>query len=180
MLRIRAMTESDRDWAAAVVARYFGSPEMVSRGLRHDTRLLPGLIAEEGGQRLGLAHYRIEGHGCEVVTLVALRVRQGVGRRMVSELVSLSRAQGCRRIWLVTTNENRGAQRFYEALGWELVAIHHGALAAARRLKPEIPERAADGTPLEDELEYERRLDDAEPVGAPNPHSAGAASTSVS
>jgi len=47
-------------------------------------------------------------------------------------------------------------------LGWRLVTVHRGAVAAARRLKPEIPDCAADGTPIADELEYECRLDIAE------------------
>jgi len=81
---------------------------------------------------------------------------------MLQELEFVMRARGCSRMWLVTTNDNHAAQRFYEALGWSLVAVHRGAAAAARRLKPEIPERAPDGTPIEDELEYERRLDGEE------------------
>lgn len=54
-MKVRAATESDRCWAAAVVAQYFGTSEIISRGVRHDTRVLPGLIGEIGGERLGLA-----------------------------------------------------------------------------------------------------------------------------
>lgn len=166
-MTIRPITESDRDWAAALVARHFGTPEIISRGVRHDTLSLPGLLAEDGGERLGLVHYCIQGARCEVVTLIVLRPRQGLGRRMLEELGSLVRACGCCRLWLVTTNENRSARQFYEALGWRLVAVHRGAVTAARRLKPEIPERADDGTPIEDEIEYECRLDPAEPAMLP-------------
>jgi hypothetical protein len=59
---------------------------------------------------------------------------------------------------LVTTNDNRLAQQFYDALGWQQIAIHRGAVSAARRLKPEIPKCAKDGTPIEDEIEYELAL----------------------
>ncbi len=163
-MTIRPVTESDRDWAAALVAHYFGTPEIISRGVRHDTRSLPGLLAEDKGKQMGLVHHRIQGARCEVVTLIVLRPRQGLGRRLLEALGSLARASGCRCLWLVTTNENRPAQRFYEALGWRRVAVHRGAVTAARRLKPEIPERADDGTPIEDEIEYEFRLDTAEPA----------------
>ncbi len=60
-------------------------------------------------------------------------------------------------MWLVTTNELVGAQRFYERAGFRLVAVREGAVERSRRLKPEIPEVAEDGTPIRDELEYEYR-----------------------
>ena len=58
----------------------------------------------------------------------------------------------------VTTNDNGPAILFYRAVGWELVAVHKGAIAESRRLKPEIPEVGLGGVPIEDELEFELRL----------------------
>ena len=40
-----------------------------------------------------------------------------------------------------------------------LVATHCGAVKEARRLKPQIPAFGPDGTPIEDELEFEIRFD---------------------
>jgi len=166
LMRIRVLKESDREWAAAVVAQNFGSPEVISRGVRHESRSLPGLIAECEGERIGLLQYRIAAGHCEVVVVVALRRRQGTGRRMLAKMGVLARARSCLCLRLVTTNDNRSAQQFYEALGWKLVAVHRGAVAAARRLKPEIPTHAFDGTPIEDEFEYEFSLARADPDGA--------------
>jgi hypothetical protein len=39
-----------------------------------------------------------------------------------------------------------------------MVALRKGAVNDARRLKPAIPLAASDGTPIEDELEFERAL----------------------
>ena len=160
-MKIRAILESDRDWAAALITQHFGTPEIISRGVRHDTRSLPGLVAERGGERLGLLHYCVDGKRCEVVALVAIRQRQGLGRWLLSELASVAHGAGCSCLWLVTTNDNRSAQQFYNVLGWRQVAVHEGAVALSRRLKPEIPERAEDGTPIVDEIEYELQLDAA-------------------
>lgn len=154
-MNIRTITESDRSWAADVVAQHFCTPEIISRGVRHDTRSLPGLVVEDAKARLGLVHYCIVGTRCEVVAIVVLQPRQGLGRRLMEALGSVARAHGCACLWLVTTNDNRAAQAFYAALGWRLVAVHRRAVAVARRQKSEIPERAADGTRIEDELEYE-------------------------
>jgi len=60
-------------------------------------------------------------------------------------------------IWLVTTNDNRSAQRFFVKLGMTLVAIHRGAIAHARALKPSLPEFGERGVPIEDEYVYEWR-----------------------
>lgn len=60
-MKIRTITESDRGWAADVVAQHFGTSEIVSRGVRHDTRSLPGLVVEDAKARLGLVHYCIVG-----------------------------------------------------------------------------------------------------------------------
>ncbi len=157
-MKVRMITESDRSWAAALVAQHFCSTEIVSRGVLHDTRALPGLVIEDAKARLGFVQYSIVGTRCEVVAIVIMQPRQGLGRRLMEALSSIARGHNCSCLWLVTTNDNRGAQAFYAALGWKLVAVHHGAVAVSRRQKPEIPERASDGTPIEDELEYELGL----------------------
>jgi hypothetical protein len=82
-MKIRAILESDRDWAAALIAQHFRTPEIISRGVRHDTRSLPGLVVEQGGERLGLLHYCILGRRCEVVALVAIRQRQWLTAQVV-------------------------------------------------------------------------------------------------
>jgi hypothetical protein len=58
----------------------------------------------------------------------------------------------------VTTNDNLGALRFYQRRGLRLVALHVGAVAESRRLKPSIPEVGHDGIPIRDELELELEL----------------------
>lgn len=160
-MEVRPLQEKDRHWAEGVVSRHNASRRVVSRGVLHDTRALPGLIAESDSLPVGLLHYRVAEEQLEVVVLAAIRRRQGVGRLLLRAAESLARARGCRRCWLVTTNDNSGAIRFYRALGWRQAAVHRGAVREARRLKAEIPELAADGTPIEDEIEFELRLDGA-------------------
>jgi ribosomal protein S18 acetylase RimI-like enzyme len=100
-----------------------------------------------------LLTYHADGDACEIVTIDAFEEGRGVGSALIEAVAALGHA----RLWLVTTNDNARAQRFYERLGFRLVAIREGELERSRRLKPEIPLRAGDGTPIRDELEYERR-----------------------
>ena len=68
--------------------------------------------------------------------------------------VALKRA--LKRIWLITTNDNLNALRFYQRRGFVLVALHRGDATWARQhLKPEIPVLGLDDIPIRDELELE-------------------------
>lgn len=60
-------------------------------------------------------------------------------------------------LWLVTTNDNVDAIRFYQRRGFRLSALRPGAVEEARRdLKAEIPEVGGYGIPMRDELEFVR------------------------
>jgi ribosomal protein S18 acetylase RimI-like enzyme len=120
---VSALVDADRPWASALVAEHFGSTTMVSRGVLHDTRALPGLIAHEDGSRQGLLQYRPVPDQLEVVVLIACRPRQGIGRRLIQAIEEVGRAEGRRRLWLITTNDNRPALAFYRAVGWRPCAV---------------------------------------------------------
>jgi ribosomal protein S18 acetylase RimI-like enzyme len=152
-LAIRPVRPDERDWVARVIEDRWGAETVVAHGVVLTPADLPGFVAEDEGRRVGLLTYRVEGDDCEVVTIDAFETRRGVG----TALVEAAAGMGHRRLWLVTTNDNVAAQRFYERLGFGLVAVHAGAIARSRALKPEIPFLAEDGTPIADELEYERR-----------------------
>jgi len=77
---------------------------------------------------------------------------------MLEAVAAVAREEGCRRVWLITTNDNLRALRFYQRRGFHLVAMHPNALARSRELKPSIPEIGLDGIPLRDELELELSL----------------------
>jgi RimJ/RimL family protein N-acetyltransferase len=70
-----------------------------------------------------------------------------------------ARATGCRRLWVVTTNNNVAAIAFYQHMGMDLCALHRGAVRNARKLKPTLPVRDAAGIPIDHELEFELLLE---------------------
>jgi len=138
---------------------HFSSSRAMSRGILHDALSLPGLVAERDGVPVGLLLYRMERDECEVVVLIASVRREGIGRALLGAIQPIARRAGCRRLWLVTTNDNRSGRALYRAVGWTQVAVHRGAIREARRLKPEIPEFGEEGTPIEDEIEFELNLE---------------------
>ncbi len=154
---IRPLREDERGWVRETIRDRWGSEVVVGHGVVYEPAALEGFVALERGRPVGLLTYVIEGDACEVVTIDAFDEGRGVG----AALVDAVRGLGSRRLWLVTTNDNERAQRFYERVGFRLVAVHEGAVARSRELKPEIPHVGARGTPIRDELEYEWRA----PIG---------------
>ena len=118
-------------------------------------------MAVRVGERVGLITYHIEQESCEIVTLNSVQGSMGVGTALIDVVRYVARYSGCRRLWLVTTNDNLNALRFYQKRGFVLVAVHRNALEVSRKLKPEIPLVGMDGIPLRDEIELEMIVDDA-------------------
>jgi ribosomal protein S18 acetylase RimI-like enzyme len=128
---------------------------VVSRGVLHETHLLPGMVVVDQGEPIGLLQYRRLADQLEIVVLIACRPRRGAGRRLLDAAKDLARVQACRRLWLITTNDNRSARAFYRTVGWRECAIHRDAVSEARRLKPGIPLIDAAGEPIKGEIEFE-------------------------
>jgi uncharacterized protein (TIGR00730 family) len=152
---IREFTTQDHEWAERLLTERWGSSRVVSRGVLHEASRLPGWVALREGRRLGLATYRIAGTSCELVSLDAVEKGRGIGTALVRRVEATARAAGCVRLWLITTNDNLDALRFYQRRGFHLVRVYADALEGSRRLKPEIPVRGEMGIPLRDELEME-------------------------
>lgn len=120
---------------------------------------MPGLIAEEGGGILGAVTWSHTRDEFEVVTLDAFDENRGVGTVLLGAAVSRARQKGAKRAWLVTSNDNTHAIRFYQRRGWSMAAFHREAIVRARKIKPDIPERGNDDIPIRDEIEFELLLE---------------------
>lgn len=153
-VRVRPATIEDRAWIEAHLNRSWGSTTVVTRGVAHHAARLPALLATHRGRIAGLATFRFAGEECELVTLDALRRRQGIGSALLAGVSREAVSHGCRRLWLITTNDNLDAIRFYQLRGMRLVAVHPGAVDEARHIKPGIPLIGAHGIPIHDELEF--------------------------
>ena len=157
--QIRPLQEDDRSWVGHLLTEWF-STKIVTRGRIHNADQLPGFIAVHENKRVGLIIYCLEGDECEIITLNSLIEGMGIGSALVEAIRGIAVSAGCKRLWLITTNDNLSALRFYQKKGFVLVAVYRNALEQSRRLKPEIPLVGMDGIPLRDELELELLLTD--------------------
>lgn len=162
MVTVRAATGADRDWLVAAARELLGDEAQVHSRRRFTVRDGEALVASLDGAPVGFATWDGDGATAEILMLGSLVRRRGVGRALVAAVVRRAAAVGIRRVVVVTTDDNVGAQRFYEGVGFGLAERRIGAVdECRRRFKPSIPLDA------HDELEY------AMPVtGTPSPEEA--------
>jgi GNAT superfamily N-acetyltransferase len=150
---------ADEAWASQFLDEWLGGRRQARRGELHDV-LAPGLglVAEVDDAPIGLLTWRLDSPTvAELSALAAGRPHAGIGSALLDSLWAVLRTAGVRRVWVVTTNDNTDALRFYQRRGFRLSDLRAGAVDAARReLKPAIGLVGANGIPLRDELELER------------------------
>lgn len=148
---------------ARFIREQWGAELVVAHGSVFFPHNLPGFVALAGGALVGLLTYHRAGESCEVVTLDSLRPTTGIGTALIGAVKEVARQTQCKRLWLITTDDNLNALRFYQKRGFELVAVHRHALELSRRIKPHIPLVGEHGIPLRDEIELEMKLEQHDP-----------------
>ncbi|NIS82278.1 MAG: GNAT family N-acetyltransferase [Anaerolineales bacterium] len=158
VINVRTKEQTDCEWVVDLLNTHWGAVRIVSRGRVHEADTLPGFVAELRGRRVGLLTYHIDGDDCEIVSLNSLVEGQRIGTTLMEAVSDEAKRAGCRRLWLITTNDNLPALRFYQKRNFRLVAVHTDAATEARKLKPEIPHEGVYGIPIRDEIELEMIL----------------------
>lgn len=158
LFQIRPLETEDRDSVKELLKEWWASPKIVTRGKVHHADELPGFIAIHDAKPVGLITYKIIRDQCEIVTMNSLLERAGIGSALINAVKEIAAKAGCKRLWLITTNDNTVALRFWQKRGFSLVAVYRNALEQSRKLKPEIPLIGMDGIPLRDEIELELLL----------------------
>src|SRR5262249_28991379 len=138
-----------------LLVEQWGTTLVATCGRLVDAAVLPGFMATRADRDVGLVTYEIRDGACEIVTLHSVVEGIGGGAALIAAGAQVGAAAGCRRLWLITTNDNCRALRFYQRRGFQLVAVRPNALEQSRRLKPQIPLLGMDGIPLRDEIELE-------------------------
>ena len=152
----------DSEWRAEIdrlIEREWAGPMVATNGVLHNTSQAEGFVFLSSGQLAGYLLYCLEKGECEVLVLHSLAENRGVGSALLRSAVQKAKQGGCGRLWLVTTNDNVRAVRFYQRFGMELkgvlIAPMHQPIAT---LNPSIPLIGSDGIPIKHEFEFEMIL----------------------
>ena len=155
---IRNSTSKDRDWITEVLIDDWASNIIVTQGTSYQADLLPALIADLDGKPSGVLIYSIKNTELEIVSLNAIEKGKGIGSALLDEIEKIAKEHRCRRIWLITTNDNIDAMRFYQRRGYEIAFVHRHAIQGSRKIKPQLPFVGKYGIPIRDEIEMEKNL----------------------
>lgn len=156
--QIHEINEQLRDRVIDLIIKNWGSTIMVSKGRIHHMDRLPGYVAMVDNNILGLITYNIDNEECEIVSLDSFLEKQGIGGRLLEEVIKKAKDNNLKRVWLITTNDNTNAIRFYQKRGFNMVALYLNAVDKARKIKPEIPYYGFDGIRIMHEIEFEKKL----------------------
>jgi hypothetical protein len=154
-VEVRPLDPGDQAWKVDTLERAWGSTGVARFGELVDAAPLPGFVAQDGVDRIGLLTYAARADGVEVVTLESLIEDSGVGTALMDAVLAEATAREAPRLWLVTTNDNVRALGFYQRWGMDLVRVIRGGVAQSQLVKPSIPTVGNDGIPRRHELELE-------------------------
>lgn len=152
---IRRLTRNDLPRLREFWIQHWGSEIMIMHGLTVRYDEVEGFIF---GDWAGLLTFMIRKDECEVTSINSLQEGQGIGIALIDEIIRESKERKCRRLFLITTNDNLNALGFYQKRGFELCALYRGAINESRKLKPLIPLIGENDIPLRDEIELEMKL----------------------
>jgi GNAT superfamily N-acetyltransferase len=158
VVEIRSLRPADSPRVARWMVEHWGSEIAVAHGAVYRPAELPGFAAASGDEWLGLLTYHIHGNACEIVTIDSLVPNAGIGTALIEAVRQAAQRAGCRRLWLITTNDNTAALRFYQQRGFVLAALYPNTVTRSRQIKPEIPLTGNDGIPIRDEIELQMHL----------------------
>ena len=154
-------TQEDNNTISEILVKSLGSNFLVynflvSRGKTYSVQDLDGILVKENGKIIGLGLYYIK-NDCEIVLLETFVQNKGIGTKIIEKIKEIAKENKCKRIWLITTNENTNALRFYQRRGFHIANIYINALEESRKINPEIP-KIEDGIEIRDEIELEIKL----------------------
>ncbi len=147
---VRPLADDDRPWLWELIVTEWGLPLVSPSGTYEDPERLDGLVADRDGERVGAVTWVDDGEQREVVALLAVERRTGVGRRLMVAAREQASADRRSRLWLITTDDGAGPA-FYDAIGMDRVRVLPDFDEVVRRAKPEL-------TATFDAVELEWRL----------------------
>lgn len=134
------------------------STDMSIRGKIIDGTKLDGFLLQEDNTIIGLITYTFFGDICEIVSLDSKRENMGIGSALLKEIEKIAIDNQCKKMRLITTNDNMRALQFYQKRGYYLTKLYPNAMEEVRKQKPSVPLIGENGIPLRDEIELEKNL----------------------
>ena len=134
------------------------STDISIRGEIIDGTKLDGFLLQEENTIIGLVTYTFFGDICEIVSVDSKRENVGIGTALLNEIEKVAIDNNCKKIRLITTNDNLRALQFYQKRGYCLTKLYPNVMDEVRKVKPDVPLIGENDIPLRDEIELEKNL----------------------
>jgi len=155
---IEEIQAEDQKKIKKLIEEHWGGDPIIVHNEVFYIKTLEGLKASREGEILGFLHYQIRGEKCEILTLLSLKEEHGIGLALIKEVESIARENNCKKLSLITTNDNLHALGFYQRHGFHLTVLYPGQMDISRKTKPSIPTIGDNRIPLRDELQLEKQI----------------------
>lgn len=155
---IERISNETRDLVNQFFIDNWFSTDMSIRGEIIDGTKLDGFLLQEENTIIGLVTYTFFGDICEIVSLDSKRENIGIGSALLKEIEKIAIDNNCKKMRLITTNDNMRALQFYQKRGYCLTKLYPNAMEEVRKVKPNVPELGDNDIPLRDEIELEKQL----------------------
>ncbi|MFJ8412938.1 GNAT family N-acetyltransferase [Bacillus paramycoides] len=155
MVQIQKITPEMKEIIQDFMCENWGSSMMVSRGRAHQLEKLPSFIALKNDRIVGIITCEVIENMCEIVSLDSFEEGKGIGTKLVDCVLQIARENGCKKVWLITTNDNMNALRFYQKRNFMMTNLYIDAVKEARKIKKEIPFIGYDNIAISHEIQLE-------------------------
>jgi N-acetylglutamate synthase-like GNAT family acetyltransferase len=154
-LNLRLATPDDSMWLDELMNKNWGGLPLVIRGKKYYPSSLDGIIAENEKGIAGFLFYEIREQDCEIIVFEIFDKFKGMGTVILNKLKEIAKSSNCSRIYLMTTNDNLDAFRFYQRRGFNICGIHIDSVKNSRKIKPTIGMVGDHGISVRDEIDLE-------------------------
>lgn len=157
-MRIEKIDNLNRRLIDEFILKHWYTTKMIVRGKEIDMTDTEGFYVVECDEIVALITYIIYEDSMEIMSLDSLNENNWIGTLLLEQVVEEAKKSGCKKIVLITTNDNINAIRFYQKRGFDMANLFRNAMEVSRRMKPEIPLIGDNSIPLRHEIEFEMVL----------------------
>ncbi len=133
----------------------WASDLIVTKGQKHYFVDLEGFVAIDNDKIVGVLTFKKSNTEVEIISLDSFMENIGIGTLLLNNVIDFAKQNAIKRLYLITTNDNLKALKFYQKRNWKITIIHKNAVIEARKIKPTIPMTGYYGIPLLHEIELE-------------------------
>ena len=131
--RIERISNKTRNLVNQFFIDNWFSTDMSIRGKIIDGTKLDGFLLQENETIIGLITYTFFEDICEIVSLDSKKENIGIGSALLKEIEKIAIDNQCKKMRLITTNDNMRALQFYQKRGYCLTKLYPNAMEEVRK-----------------------------------------------